>query len=127
MALGRSTYEEMEGWFSDQSPVIITSQSDYRPFQIGHRVSSSLQKGIQTARENNAKELFIAGGASLYEKGLKSANRLLITRINTKSEGDLLFPEFESTGSWAITYLERWPADSENSFDMTFEIWERRG
>ena len=75
MLLGRSTYEEMEGWFKTQIPIILTRQEDYQPNE-GY-VANSVQGAIQMARNAGESELVVSGGASIYKAALPHADKLV--------------------------------------------------
>ncbi len=124
MLIGRATYEEMEGWFTDQIPIVITRQIDYCPAHPDHRVATSIEEAIETAREHGALELIVSGGATLYAAALPLANQLILTRIEHSFDGDLVFPDFENSDHWTLTSSEPWPSDHENAYAMNLEIWQ---
>lgn len=45
--------------------------------------------------ENNNKEIFVIGGAQIYEQSLSFADRILASEVKGKYVGDVYFPEFE--------------------------------
>jgi dihydrofolate reductase len=47
--------------------------------------------------EHYAAEVYVIGGAEIYAQLLDRCRDLLITRLKTEYEGDVYFPEFEST------------------------------
>ena len=47
--------------------------------------------------EHHAAEVYVIGGAEIYAQLLDRCRDLLITRLKTEYEGDVYFPEFEST------------------------------
>ena len=125
LLIGRSTFEEMDGWFEkNQSvPIVLTSRLDLK-LNSGH-VASSVESAIEIAGKQNAAELVVCGGASVYEAALSFADELLLTLIDAKIDGDRHFPEFESPGDWTPVSAEFFPADSENEFAMTFSTLRR--
>ena len=43
------------------------------------------------------KNVFIIGGASLYQQFIDKADRLYLTEINAKSDADVYFPQFDKS------------------------------
>ncbi len=122
--LGRTTFEEMDGWFNSQIPVVITRRADYK----ARRVVRSVPEAIALARSNRAPELVIGGGGKLFASSLPHADRLVITRIEGRFDvkGPVRFPEFESSEKWQLTFREKWPEDRENTHAMTLQIWDKQ-
>jgi len=128
MLLGRRTFEEMDGWFSDQFPIVVTRQSGFRadPGGVdGYGIVPSVEAGISQARSTGEPELVVAGGAQIYALALPFATELLITEVHGSFEGDTFFPEI-SSAIWNEVARERFEADTENSHPMSFVRYERR-
>ncbi|HQZ27875.1 MAG: dihydrofolate reductase [Verrucomicrobiales bacterium] len=128
LLLGRKTYEEMEGWFTDQRPLILTRSADFRPSAAHHAVVSSVPQAIDLASGNGAGELVVCGGAGTFAAALPYADTLVLTRVKTRIEVEkpVFFPEFESSHRWRCEFAQDWSADAENHFSMRFEKWHRR-
>jgi len=126
LAIGRRTYEEMEGWFSDHRPVVITHKESYDLFQRSHLIATSIDEAITTASSAGASELVVCGGAQIYESALKFADSLFVTRVDTDSDGDICFPVFENDSAWHLESADSHPSDKLNAFPMTFEIWKKK-
>jgi len=71
----------------------------------------------EVLKEFKDKELFIAGGRTVYEQFMPYADELYITFINEEYEGDTYFPEYDLT-KWK---LKR----SEYVGVLDFRIYER--
>ena len=129
LLIGRRTYEEMDGWFTDQTPLILSRDPDYRPQRPFHRVFTDVRAALEFARESGAGEVVVAGGAQVFAASLPMATRLILTRIDARYEvaDGVHFPDFEGTGEWRVVHAENWPADAENPAAMRLEYLERRG
>jgi len=57
------------------------------------QVCRSLESALHHAQP--AKQIFIAGGAKIYQEGLNLADRLELTLVDGTYEGDTFFPEFK--------------------------------
>ena len=70
-------------------------------------------------------ELFIIGGAQIYEQALPLADRLYLTRVCHPYEGDTSFPEWDAS-EWHLASSEAHPSGREYPHPFVFERWERR-
>lgn len=118
LLLGRITYEEMLGWFTDQTPIILTKQEGYAP-EFG-RVAHSVEESLTLAAEAGANELCVCGGAHVFQAALPFTDELHLTLIDTEAEGTVLFPDYEEAITWEVLSEEVFEADNENSHSMTF-------
>lgn len=128
MLLGRRTYEEMRGWFTDQKPIVVTTRAAYRPFSSSHPVAHSIPEAIGIAHKEKAAELVIAGGGVLYATAMPFADKLVLTRLEADFpvEKPIRFPAFEDSGVWERHRREFWPPDKANAFPAAVEIWHKR-
>lgn len=118
LLLGRVTYEEMSGWFTDQTPIVLTRQEDYQP-ETG-RVAHSVEESLTLAAEAGARELCVCGGAHVYEAALPYTDELHLTVVDTEAEGSVVFPDYEEAIQWEIVSESSFPSDEENAHGMTF-------
>lgn len=117
LLVGRRTYAEMEGWFGDRTPIILTRNEEFRPFSPAHRLARSVPAALDLARANGATELIVCGGAAVYEATLPFADHLILTRlaIALQVAEPVRFPDFTATGEWHLRQLEHWPAENGES------------
>lgn len=118
LLLGRTTYEEMLGWFRDHTPLVLTRDREYKP-SIGHRVSS-VDEAISLAEAAGQSELVVCGGEHAYALAMPHATRLLITRVDSRLGSGVPFPAINAD-DWAVTRTE--PHDGDPSFCI--EHYER--
>jgi len=126
MLLGRKTYAEMNGWFTTQVPIVLSSQDDFPLFQSEHHRASNLKEAIQLASGKGADELVVSGGARVYEAALPFVEEMLITRVHTSPAEGIEFPPIPSPDQWEIEELEFHPQDSANSHAATLRRWIRK-
>lgn len=106
--MGRKTYESIGKTLPNRVNIILSrnmkSNEDFYTFD-------SIEKAIEWSKENYPqKEIFIIGGASVYDKALKDdiVDKLYMTKIKqTVEDADAFFPEIDYKRKWSITSVER--------------------
>ena len=117
MLLGRKTISEMEGWFTDQTPIVLTHAPP--PNFPWPRVAHSVEEAVTEAFEDGAEELVVSGGASVYAAALPYADELVLTRIDTEVNGEgRRFPDYEAEIEWEMLSESHFPRDEETPFAM---------
>jgi len=95
----------------------------------GARVYSDLQAALETAHSlavtKALDEVFIIGGASLYEAGLHLTDKLYITEVDVSLEGDAMFPDFDETEFEELS-SQTVSADDRNDYAFTIRTLKRR-
>ncbi|MDB4589574.1 dihydrofolate reductase [Verrucomicrobiales bacterium] len=124
MLLGRRTYEEMIGWFTTQTPIVLTRDSG-RTLEGSPLVVTSVEAAIEAAQHSRASELVVSGGAQIYTAALDYADSLVLTLVDTDVEGSAQFPEFSPSENWCCSETEWYAADAENAYAMEIQRWER--
>lgn len=92
--MGRKTFESIGKALPDRTTIIVTRR-EYVNFPIAENmvVSTTLDAAIEYAMEHTDKdEIFIAGGAEIYQQVLPLIDRVYLTVINKYFEGDVCFP-----------------------------------
>ncbi|MFL5352178.1 dihydrofolate reductase [Archangium sp.] len=118
LVMGRKTYESIGRPLPGRTMVVLTRQKDYAP--EGVQVAHSLEQALELARGG---EVFIAGGADLYQQTLGRVRRLYLTRIERDYEGDTFFPEMDLSG-WRLVEEEHHPATATEP-PFTFLTYKR--
>ncbi len=62
-------------------------------------ILSAISHGKEVAKGKNQGEIFIIGGAQIYEQSIQYADRLYLTKIHKSIDGDAFFPEI-SDNKW---------------------------
>lgn len=123
--MGRKTFESIVARIGkplpDRKNVVITRQADFVA-PPGVVVASSWADAMEKTR---GEEVFVSGGEAIYAMALPDADRLLLTRVHTQSEGEVTFP-MRDFSAWTLVREEFWPKDEKNVFDATYQVYERR-
>lgn len=120
--MGRKTFESI-GRALPGREIIVASRRELELPEHVHR-AASVPAGIERARSYDEDELFVAGGASIYEATLPLCDRIYLTRVRAEIEGDVRFPNVDLS-SWNEVEREELAADDKNEYPTTFLIYER--
>ena len=115
--MGRRTWESIGKPLPNRLNIVITQQQSYAA--DGATIVHSLEEARAAA---GSERIFVIGGGEIYKEAIEFATKLHITRIHSSLEGDAFFPEFD-LGSWSCDASTNRPADENNRYDLTFEIW----
>jgi dihydrofolate reductase len=119
--MGRKTFESLDGPLPGRSIIVITRNAQYRA--DGALVAPSLERAIEMARIDE--EIFVGGGAQIFEQALHRADRMYLTRVHAEVEGDTFFPEFDDVTEWQLIDAEHCDADEKNQYPYSFLTYER--
>lgn len=118
--MGRKTFDAIGRPLPGRENLIISRNADFQ--QPNCRVFTSIESGLDYA--SCADELFVIGGATLYEALLPAAHYLYLTLINRSFEGDTYFPEIDYRG-WRELSREDVNDDPHVDFTYSFLKLER--
>tara|TARA_Y100000310_G_C20663819_1_gene806324 strand:+ start:623 stop:1093 length:471 start_codon:yes stop_codon:yes gene_type:complete len=100
--LGRKTFESVGSKPLPNRNNIIVSTS--LPEQEGVDVCRNIKNSIEKAKSYN-KEIYILGGATIYEQSFQFANKMYLSFIKKEYEGNTIFPKW-SDDEWKIVSKE---------------------
>ena len=120
LLMGRKTFESIGRPLPGRTTVVITRQSSYSPTEV--LVAHSIEQALQLAAQDS--EVFVAGGAQIYQQMLPLADRLSLTFIDKEFEGDTIFPNFEES-DWKLIFKETREPDEKNAYHYSFLTYER--
>lgn len=121
MIMGRKTFESIGKPLPGRKTVIITRQDGY--YVEGCTVVSSVEAAFDACLGED--EVFIVGGAEIYNQTIDLVDNLYITQVHYSEEGDAYFPDIDDS-RWGIIYQESFEKDEKNQYDYTFIDYLRK-
>ncbi len=122
--MGRKTYDSIGKPLPNRVNIVLSQDANYKNDQVV--VRNSLEGALDYCKRWKQQEVFIIGGAQVYEQSLTIADNIYITKVNTTVEGaDAFFPKMPE-GKWDMCKAERHDKDEKNAYEYTFEVWEKR-
>ena len=124
--MGRKNYESLPPKFRplpDRLNIVISRQKNF--IAPGCTVVNSLDAAIRIAKSANEKELFIIGGAEIFELSMSIADRLYLTEINTELDGDTYFPQVDKK-NWTEVSRNPHLKDDRHKFNFDFVVYAKK-
>lgn len=103
--MGRKTFESVLGYLGNPLPGrdnIVISRSGYEndfDVPVCADIETALARAKEVAAAQKVDEIFVIGGAQIYEQTLNYADCLHLTQVHRSVDGDAFFPAF-SYGEW---------------------------
>ena len=88
--MGRRSYEEIGKPLPNRVTIVVSNTKNFDMENC--YTAGSLQEAIEIAGD---RDVYISGGARLYEEALPIVEKMYITEIDADIEGDTVFPEFD--------------------------------
>jgi dihydrofolate reductase len=121
IVMGRRTWESLGRPLPGRRNIVVSRDAGLAA--PGAEVVPSLEEAVR--RTQDAAQVFVIGGAQLYEQALPLARRLLVTEIDADFEGDTYFPA-PDPHDWRETGRERHAPTAARPFSIAFVTYERR-
>lgn len=121
--MGRKTFDSIGKPLPGRKSIVITRNGAWQ--HEGVDVVHSIEDAIQKAEGYGAKEIFVIGGAEIFETALPTANRIYLTSIHHQFDGDVFFPQINEE-EWQVVSSRFCEKDEKNAFDHTYQVWERK-
>lgn len=132
IVMGRKTFESLPKGALPNRRNIVVSRSAAKDAFSGAECYGSLEEALQAARSgydyegNHSEDVYIIGGASIYEQAIGLADRLCLTCVHdTPAEADTFFPEIDQT-VWKETEREDHEKDEKHEQSYSFVDMIRR-
>lgn len=119
--MGRKTFESIGRALPGRRNIIISRDAGYRI--DGCDTANSIQAALELVE--GQPEAMLIGGASLYQQTLALADRLYITEIHDKFEGDAWFPAIDA-GQWLEIWREPHRPDDKNRHAYAFVKYQKK-
>jgi dihydrofolate reductase len=121
LVMGRRTYESIGLALPGRTTIVVTREPGWTAGDARVLTAPSVREAISTAAELDD-QVFVVGGAQVYEEALPLADRLELTHVDAEPEGDTMFPpidwsEWRETGrepgaGWTAVTYERVAPDA---------------
>ncbi|MCP1967901.1 dihydrofolate reductase [Bradyrhizobium elkanii] len=128
VVMGRKTFESLPRPLPGRTNIVVTRDANYRA--RGAIVTNSFENAhaiaLGDALRRFATEIAIIGGAEIYAQWMGIADRLEITEVHARPDGDTWFDKIDAK-AWEEVARVRNPAGPDDSVDFSYVTYRRRG
>ena len=127
VVMGRKTFVSIGRPLPGRTNIVVTRDLGFRADGVVVTRSFADAKAIATgdALRRFATEIAVIGGAEIYAQWMDGADRLEITEVHARPDGDTRFPAVDLT-AWEEVARVRNPAGSHDSADFSYVTFRRR-
>src|SRR6478609_11467953 len=127
VVMGRKTFVSIGRPLPGRTNIVVTRDVDFRADGVVVTNSFADAMAIATgdALRRFATEIAVIGGAEIYAQWMQSADRLEITEVHARPEGDTCFGAIDPA-AWQEVARVRNPAGPADSADFSYVTYRRR-
>lgn len=114
--MGRKTYETIGRALPGRLNIVVTRNTAFTA--PGCAVAHSLDDALAAAGTTGGGEVFIIGGGELFEASIDRAQKLYLTLVHARPDGDTFFNY--DPAAWREIERERHSADDKNQYEYSF-------
>ncbi len=123
--MGRKTFESIGKPLPNRTSIIL-SRGDFK--KEGTHTFNDIETALNFAKQANEEELFVIGGANIYETMFPYINRMYLSEVDFKGEADAYLKEIDFS-SWSlqkeVKHNKIMQNEEEVSPAWTFKIWDK--
>jgi dihydrofolate reductase len=118
--MGRKTFDSIGKALPNRRNIVISRQQN---LEIpGAEVTGSLQEALDLCKNEN--DIFIIGGAQIFEQALPLADSIYLTVIQHNFDADTFFPLLDN-GTWEESSICFHNPDEKNIYSYIFKKYIR--
>jgi dihydrofolate reductase len=127
VVMGRKTFVSIGRPLPGRTNIVVTRDPDYSAagVVVTHSFADARAIAKGDALRRFATEIAVIGGAEIYAQWMASADRLEITEVHARPEGDTRFPAIDAA-EWEEVARVRNPAGPDDSADFSYVTYRRR-
>ncbi len=129
IVMGRKTWESFPRRpLPGRMNIVVTRNETYRA--DGATVAASLEQALALAADHNRNtgggdDICVIGGGEIYRQAMPLADRLDVTHVQARIEGDTVFPDIDAE-IWRQTGAQDFPAGDRDTHATRHAIYVRR-
>jgi dihydrofolate reductase len=127
VVMGRKTFASIGRPLPGRTNIVVTRDANFRA--RGAVVATSLSGARAVAwgdaLRRLAPDIAVIGGAEIYEQWMDAADRLEVTEVHARPEGDTYFAAIDAA-DWEEVARVRNPAGPDDSADFSYVTYRRR-
>ena len=116
--MGRKTFDSIGKALPGRLNIVLSANTDWQKDEV--ITVNSIEKAIDTAKQNKAEKVFVIGGGQIYKLFLPYATQLELTEVFDAPMADTYFPNFSGQDFKEVSRVKI--RDSQPHFDYASYI-----
>ena len=121
VVMGKNTFKSLPGVLPNRKNIVLTFPDDKEDLPNEVEVFHGIDEFLESYKDYSD-EIFIIGGASIYKQFLPYATTLYLTEVDSESEADVYFPEFDKS----LYEKEIIKENNDNNLKYNYVIYRRK-
>lgn len=121
--MGRKTFESIPNGLPGRNIIVLSKQRHHNIQDA--IVVHSIEDAFQIAEKAHEQEVFIAGGATIYQEAMRWVDKVYLTAIDATITGDSYFPSLNYDEDWRIIRSIYHSLDTHHAYGFHFLTLER--
>lgn len=114
--MGRKTFESIGRALPNRTNIVISRDKEFKSHH-DIKIVSTAEEALEEAKKYEEKEVFVIGGAQIYELFMPYADKLYLTIVDKEvKDADAFFPDYDKNFKRIISSR----GDSEKGINFTF-------
>lgn len=118
VVLGRKTLDVFSQGLPIKSKANYVLSKDSKLSVKGAQVVKSVEVLMEELKNFPSEDIFVVGGASIYEQLLPYCDTVHVTKIDREYQADAYFPNLDKSDEWIVTD----ESDEFTYFDIAYEF-----
>ncbi|KAB1196494.1 MULTISPECIES: dihydrofolate reductase [Haloferax] len=115
--MGRQTFDSMRDDLPGSSQIVLSRSQQTFDVDTAH-YARTVEDAIDIAESLGAETAYVIGGGAIYDLFQPHLDRMVLSRVPGKYEGDTFYPVWET---------DEWQLESETPYErFTLQEWVRR-
>lgn len=118
--MGKNTLESFPGGrpLKNRTNIVIALEQDYKV--EGAIVVHSIEEALEAAKDYKTEDVYVIGGASIYNQMLDYCDVAHITKIDYAYQADTYFPNLDQKEEWVVTKT----SDERTYYDIEYSFYQ---
>jgi dihydrofolate reductase len=127
VVMGRKTFASIGKPLPARTNIVVTRDAGFRApgVVVATSFADARAVAIGDALRRSAAEIAVIGGAEIYAQWMECADRLEITEVHARPQGDTYFSAIDPA-AWQEVARVRNPAGTADSADFSYVTYRRR-
>ena len=126
VVMGRKTYDSIGKPLPERTNIVVTRDRNFSAggVLVVDSLDAALNAARDDARRRGASEIMVIGGTEVFSQAMALADRLEITHVHARPQGDVYFPAIDPK-RWREAARSEQSAGPRDDASVSFVTYER--